>query len=147
MMHLKFHHIGYACRNLDDETGKLAQLGYVREAEDFYEPGLKVRGRFLCGPGPRLELLVQCDNSIVLEPWLSEGIKIYHLAYEVRDLRGEIDRLCANGAKMVTQPMPAVVFNERKVCFLMLPTMLLVELIAENQTDNDIKGALDDTIL
>lgn len=127
--HLEFHHVGYACRNLDSETEKLALLGYEREAEDFDDPKQKVRGRFLSGPGPKLELLVQYDGAVVLEPWLSKGIKMYHLAYEVDNLRSEIDRFCANGAKLIMPPTPAVAFDEREICFLLLPTMLLVELI------------------
>lgn len=129
MGHLEFHHIGYACRNLDSETEKLTLLGYVREGGDFDDPKQKVCGRFLSGLGPRLELLVQYDSTVVLEPWLSKGIKMYHLAYEVDNLKSEIDRFCANGAKLIVPPTPAVAFNEREICFFLLPTMLLVELI------------------
>ena len=129
MINLRFHHIGYACRDLDSESDKLSMLEYVREGQDFDDPKQMVKGRFLIGPGPRIELLVQYKDATVLEPWLSKGIKMYHLDYEVENLQVEIDRLRKEGAKLIVQPMSAKAFSGENLAFLLLPTMLLVELI------------------
>lgn len=127
---LAFHHIGVACRNFDSEEQKFAMLGYRREGPDFHDPQQGIHGRFLVGAGPRLELLRNDAEPGVLSPWLAKGIRFYHLAYEATDLDVEKMRLEAVGAKCVVEPVPAVAFGGRNICFLMLPNMTLVELIA-----------------
>lgn len=124
-----FHHVGVACRDLDLEASRFALLGYRREGPDFEDPIQGVRGRFLIGGGPRMELLVSTGPGGVLAPWLKTGQKMYHLAYEVSDIVSACAALAGAGAKTVVPPVPAVAFGGRRISFLMLPNMLLVELI------------------
>jgi methylmalonyl-CoA/ethylmalonyl-CoA epimerase len=127
---MKFHHIGFACHNLDIETQNLALLGYSPEGEDFNDPLQGVRGRFLTAQGsPRLELLVQHGETQVLEPWLARGIKMYHLAYSVSNLKTEIEKFRQKRGKIMVPPTPAVAFGGREISFILLPTMMLIELI------------------
>ena len=130
-MNAAFHHIGVACRDLDSETSRFAALGYEQEGTDFTDPIQGESGRFLVGGGPRLELLVPLSTEGCLAPWLKTGAKLYHLAYMTPDFDGEILRLRGQGAKTVVQPVPAVAFGGRRITFLMLPNMMLVELISE----------------
>lgn len=133
--HLRFHHLGVACRHIDAEARSVALLGYRPEAGEhgeFEDPLQGVRGRFMVGPGPRLELLEPLAGSTVLDLWLKAGVRIYHQAYEVADLDAEAARLTGAGARMMSPPQPAVAFSGRRVCFVMLRTMLLVELIEGN---------------
>lgn len=126
-----FHHIGLACRNLDREARSQALLGYHPEQPDFEDPLQGIRGRFLVGPGPRLELVTPTRPEGVLDPWLQRGAKMYHLAFTVPDLAAELERLEAQGARLVTGPVPAVAFAGRAIAFLMLPSLMLIELIQE----------------
>jgi len=126
---LNLHHLGVACRSIDAETGLLEVLGYVREGEDFEDPNQGIRGRFLAGAGVRLELLEELGDSGVLRPWLAGRIKIYHHAYETPDLDASLARLLEAGARVARPPLPAVAFGGRRVAFVMLPNMMLVELI------------------
>jgi methylmalonyl-CoA/ethylmalonyl-CoA epimerase len=129
-MNLLFHHVGVACHDLESETRRFASLSYTTEGLDFTDPVQGIRGRFLIGGGPRLELLVPLTADGVLTPWLKTGVKLYHLAYEAPEFEGEIARLRGEGAKVVVPPVPAVAFGGRRIAFLMLPNMLLAELIA-----------------
>ena len=131
-MSLHFHHIGVACRNLDAETARFAALGYRPEGSDFTDPTQGVSGRFLMGGGPRLELLSSLSAEGVLAPWLKAEVKLYHLAYETPAFDDEISRLQGQGAKVVVQPVPAVAYGGRRIAFLMVPNLLLIELIATN---------------
>ncbi len=126
---LTFHHLGIACRNLDAEARVLEGLGYRQEGPEFEDPVQGIRGRFLVGPGPRLEILVALGDSRVLEPWLRAGTKIYHQAFEVSNLEGGIAHLVAQRGKVLVAPVPAVAFGGRRICFVMLPNMMLFELI------------------
>jgi methylmalonyl-CoA/ethylmalonyl-CoA epimerase len=127
---LSFHHFGIACRDLDREEAAYAELGYKVEAPDFVDPVQGVRGRFLAEGGPRLELLVALEGSQVLEPWLTTGTsRVYHEAFETPDLKIALDSMAGSGARFVVEPAPAVAFNGREICFVMLRNMALVELI------------------
>lgn len=129
-----FHHAGVACTDIRAEATKLAALGYVAEGEAFEDPVQGVRGLFLAGQAPRLELLepLGAANPGVLAPWLANGVKLYHLAYTVANLARSIETMRAARAKLVVAPVPAVAFGGREIAFLMLPNRLLIELIAES---------------
>jgi methylmalonyl-CoA/ethylmalonyl-CoA epimerase len=130
-MSLSFHHVGVACRDLQSEMQRLAPLGYRQEESFFVDETQGVEGAFLVGGGPRLEILRPLTSDGVLSPWLKCGTKLYHLAYAVGlDMQSELLILRAQGAKQVVAPVPAVAFGGADICFLMMPNMLLVELIA-----------------
>lgn len=129
---LEFHHVGVACSDIDTEVGKFAWLGYRAEGPRFTDVRQGVRGLFLAGQTPRLELLEPIDGVPgVLTPWLRSGIKLYHLAYETVDLDAAIARLRQEGAKLVVGAVEAVAFGGRRIAFVMLPNQMLIELIAK----------------
>ncbi len=127
---LVFHHVGVACANLEQEARKLAALGYQKQGPEFIDPVQGVRGQFLVGQSPCLELLSRLETGGVLDPWLDSGAKLYHLAYETPAMNEAIEHFRAQRAKLVVSPVGAVAFDGRKIAFLMLPNMLLVELIS-----------------
>ncbi|HET9669902.1 MAG TPA: VOC family protein [Casimicrobiaceae bacterium] len=127
---LAFHHVGVACTAIAAEERFFAMLGYRPEGEIFDDPVQGIRGRFLAGQSPRVELLEPLGGTKgVLAPWLAQGVKLYHLAYLVPQLAPAIDSMRAQRAKLVVAPVPAVAFGGREIAFLMLPNRLLVELI------------------
>ena len=128
---IRFHHIGVACRNLDQEEQRYRDLGYTREGSDFTDPIQGILGRFLIGGGPRLELLVETPGKAVLTPWIRKGIRLYHLAWEADDLDAASRQFVDRRAKVVVPPVPAVAFEGRRISFLMLPNLQLIELIEE----------------
>jgi len=99
---LRFHHVGVACRDLEREAIALAALGYHAECDDFRDLRQGIEGRFVIGPGPRLELLTETEGSHVLEPWLTKGVKLYHQGYEVSDLDLQVEQLISAGAIVVS---------------------------------------------
>jgi methylmalonyl-CoA/ethylmalonyl-CoA epimerase len=130
---LVFHHVGVACTAIMAEERFFAMLGYRREGEIFVDPVQGIRGCFLAGQAPRVELLeplAASDTKGVLAPWLAQGVKLYHLAYLVPQLAPAIDSMRAQRAKLVVAPVPAVAFGGREIAFVMLANRLLVELIA-----------------
>ena len=129
---MKFHHVGVACHDLSVEADAFGSLGYEPEGEDFVDPAQGVRGRFLVGPGPRLELVVGLPGSSVLEPWLRKGVKFYHQAFVVENLEASVQTLSEKGARLVSGPTPAAAFGGAEIAFVMLRNLSLVELIQGN---------------
>ena len=103
----------------------------MRASTEFDDPGNGIRGVFLEGPGPRIELVVDRPGASVVEPWLRRGSAVYHVAFEVDDLQRAIEHHASIGrAKLVITPRPAAAFAGRCIAFVMLRNLMLVELIA-----------------
>ena len=129
MTGLFFHHLGVACRNIESELTQFALLGYQPEGDVFEDPIQRVRGVFITGMGPRLELLSPLGDSPMLSPWLNKGVKYYHQAYLTADIVAGIDYLCSAGAHVTVEPVAATAFGGRRIAFLLLRNMALVELV------------------
>lgn len=124
-----FHHAGVASRDIEADVALYATLGYAPEGDVFEDPIQKIRGIFLVGLSTRVELVAPLDASSPVEAWLKRGVRLYHLAYETSDIALAIARMRDARAKVVVPPVPAVAFGGRRIAFLMLPTMSLIELI------------------
>jgi methylmalonyl-CoA/ethylmalonyl-CoA epimerase len=126
---LVFHHLGIATKSLTEDRRVYGALGYDPEGGEFVDERQGVRGQFLVGGGPRVELLEPLPASDVLTPFLSRGIKCYHHAYEVASIDEALSQLVAARAKVISKPVPAAAFDERRIAFLLLPNRWMVELI------------------
>lgn len=124
-----FHHIGYACSSIERARRPFEGLGYQQEGGFFTDRTQGVKGCFLAGTGPRLELLENLEGSDTLDPWLNAGISMYHFAYEVKSLERGIEWARSRRGKLIVSPTPATAFAGRPICFLMLPNCLLLEFI------------------
>jgi methylmalonyl-CoA/ethylmalonyl-CoA epimerase len=126
-----FHHLGIACKSIEREEAVYAGLGYQREGERFEDTLQGVRGSFMTGGGPRIELLENLPGSATLAPWLAKGVRVYHMAYLVDDFDAELAAALRAGWKTMRAPLPAIAFGGARVCFLMMPNMQLVELVED----------------
>ncbi len=124
-----FHHIGYACAAMARDRAVLESMGYVLEGPLFEDPVQGVRGCFMAGAGPRIELLENLPGSSTLTPWIEARIKMYHLAYEVDDLDAAIARARGHGALLKVAPVAAVAFGGRRIAFVFFRNGLLTEYI------------------
>lgn len=125
----RFHHLGVACRDLDQEFESWTRLGYRPDGDVFEDPLQKVRGRFIVGAGPRLELLTPLSPDSPVTGVLARGGKIYHQGFEVGDFEVALGGLQASGVRLIQSPVPAVAFGGRRIAFLMTTTLNLIELI------------------
>ena len=112
-------------------------LGYEAVGPSFSDSQQGVSGIFLEGSGPRIELLAPLGSARTLEPWLRGGSRMYHFGYEVPELRPVAALAEACGARIVSEPKPAIAFGNREVCFLMLRNLFLFELI---ESESDASG-------
>ena len=61
---------------------------------------------------------------------LKKGLTYYHLGYSVSDIRGQSSQLINTGAIQISDPKPAVLFENRLVAFFYC-TYGLIELVEE----------------
>jgi methylmalonyl-CoA/ethylmalonyl-CoA epimerase len=126
---VRFHHTGIACRDLERDVRWFGNLGYTSEGSAFIDPLQGIKGQFMLLGEARIELLEALPDSRVLDPWLAHGSPLYHFGYEVSDIGEAIELLSASGAKLVSEPKPAVAFDGRHVAFLLRSNKMLVEVI------------------
>lgn len=124
-----FHHLGLACLDLDAEAAPWLALNYRQEGPDFEDALQRVRGRFLIGSGPRLELVCPLTPVAPITGTIARGTKLYHQGFTTTHLDEAMEALRSIGAKRMAAPAPAVAFAGSRIAFLVLPNMNLIELI------------------
>lgn len=126
-----FHHLGVATRGILKELPQYLLLGYEKEGEVFEDPQQGIRGLFLTAPSqPRLELLENLEGSHTLDKQLEQGQKLYHAAYYVTHIEKAAEVLQRNRARIIS-PMKQSVYFGKRICFLMLSNMMMIELLEE----------------
>lgn len=100
MLNLPIHHIGVATRSIEREWLVFEKLGFIKEA-GFVDTTQGVRGEFIIPRNPhlptyRFELLENLGEKGVLDSYLANNTKMYHIAYESRDIQADLDSLLAN---------------------------------------------------
>lgn len=122
---MKIHHVGIACRNIEKAIANYEKFfNVVEKTEIIHDP---LQDASLC--------LLKTDTGLDVEfiageqvSGLPKGTTYYHVCYEVDDLELEIKRFEENGALMVSNPKPAILFGGKRVAFLLIKSGL-VELL------------------
>jgi methylmalonyl-CoA/ethylmalonyl-CoA epimerase len=125
---LQFHHLGVACERIEDDRPIWEMLGYRVEGAGFADPAQGIRGLFMVGGGPRIELLEALDGSQTLAPWLKRRVKLYHAGFLAADFAAALDRLVEAGGAVTREPIHSVYFGAL-IAFVMMPNMALIELV------------------
>ncbi|TFW06310.1 VOC family protein [Oxalobacteraceae bacterium OM1] len=132
----EFHHIGYATSSIERERAVFESLGYSLESDVFEDPVQGIKGCFLGGVGPRIELLENLPGSTTLTPWIDAGIKMYHFAYWVDDIEVAIKWAREHRGKVTVQPVQAVAFGGRRIGFVIFRNSFMLEFIERRVRKN-----------
>lgn len=65
-----------------------------------------------------------------VEGLLKKRMSYYHLCYEVKNISEEKEKLINNGAFLISDEKEAILFDNKKVCFLLV-SYGLIELVEE----------------
>lgn len=124
-----FHHIGYAANSITSDRELFLNLGYSQEGDSFEDHNQGIRGCFLTGPGPRIEILENLSGCTTLTPWLNAGIRFYHFAYLCHYVDEAMDWACGHRGRVIVAPIPAVAFSGRRIAFAIFRNNLMIEFI------------------
>lgn len=126
---MKFHHVGVACKNIQEELESIRKLHKViEETPIIFDPNQQAE---LCMVTVEDGLNIEFVSGKPVENLLKKRISYYHICYEVEDIDKTIENLTENGAMLISPPKEAILFNNRKVAFLML-SYGIVELLNSN---------------
>ncbi len=123
---MKFHHIGIATNNIEEETKKLKNFFDIDSiSKTVYDPK---QDAYLCMitliDGTKIELI----TGKVVENILRKKQYLYHTCYSVSDIDDMISKLQDDGALLVSPPKEAILFDNKRVAFLMWD-LGLIELV------------------
>ena len=128
---MRFHHIGIAVSNIDEERSFYEGLGGIVCSNTVIDQRQKVRLQLINMGGQLLELVSPIEKNIPspVDNYVRRRIRIYHTCYEVIDIYQGIAEFQDKGCIEVVKPTPAILFNERLVAFMLTPKGDLIELL------------------
>jgi methylmalonyl-CoA/ethylmalonyl-CoA epimerase len=127
-------HVGVAVPSLDVSTKSLCDLfGYRVVSGPFDDPIQKVTVNFLAqGPADvaEIELITPLTDDSVVHSMLKKGSGgAYHLCFETTDIDAALQHAQDNGCIIVSKPVPAVAFENRRIAWFYTPARQLFELV------------------
>jgi methylmalonyl-CoA/ethylmalonyl-CoA epimerase len=122
----RVHHVGVACRAIEPVRAWIHATHQVAaDSGVIHDPCQRADLCLLSlDDGAALELV----SGAAVDGLVERGHSYYHLCYEVAGLDAAIAGLEAEACRLVSPPAPAVLFEGRRVAFLLGPAGL-VELL------------------
>lgn len=127
-----FHHIGYAVFSIERTASLYIPAGWIC-SETIFDPLQKVRIAFLERSNtPLIELVEAVDEqSPVIQIIKKSGVSPYHVCYEVSDIEFAIREMRKKRFLPLFTPVPAVAFNNCRICYLYHNDVGLIELLEQ----------------
>ena len=134
-MNFKFHHIGLIVKDIILSKEYYSNnLKWEIISDIIYDPIQKVKVIFLRDPikmDVLYELIEPLEEDSPSIDWLKKGNSLHHFCYEISDINEAIKVVEESGGFKITNPEPAVAFNNRKIAFMFTPQKLIIELLEE----------------
>ncbi len=114
----KLEHIGIAVKNLEESNALYKQLLGKRHYKIEAVESEKVRTSFFKTGSSKIELLEATDEQSPIAKFIEKrGEGIHHIAFEVKDIRAEMERLKQEGFRLINQE-PKRGADNKLVCFV-----------------------------
>lgn len=123
---MKMHHIGIATGDIQKMQQYLQNIAEVSSIGPTVYDGKQ--DAFLCMVTLMDGTMIELIAGKVVEKLVKKRNFLYHICYEVEDIEKKIGQLVENGAMVISEPKEAILFDERKVAFLMTD-MGMIELL------------------
>ena len=128
-----FHHLGVAVKSIAKAIPIYQDLfGYELFSGPFDDPIQRVSVCFLRRQAAGeiiVELIAPLGENSPIDRVLTKGGGAYHTCYEVDNLDETLATLKSKKCIIVSGPVPAVAFNNRRIAWLFTPTQQLIELL------------------
>ena len=130
MKNIKFNHYGLAVKKFDNAINFYQCLGY-KCGEIVYDELQNVE-LILCTKKnyPTVELVKPINNKSPVNNYLKKNNEmIYHICYEVENIELINELFSNNRVICVSEPKPAILFENRLVCFYYIENVGLIEVL------------------
>lgn len=132
---MKLHHIGIVVDNIVEKAALYCDVVPIGlPGEIIHDEIQQVRVAFVnTGNGVAIEFIEPDGEHSPVMRALRRGIGLHHICYEVQDIEQAVAQARAAGALVVCEPVPARVFQERRIAFVYPPVGDLIEFVEEAQ--------------
>ncbi|MHA2024704.1 MAG: VOC family protein [Candidatus Thorarchaeota archaeon] len=132
---MKLSHIGILVENIEQGIkNHEALFGYKQLGPIVDDQTQKVRVVLMGASDAdpvKIELISPLTEDSPVSNLLGKRQSLYHLCYEVPDIEEAKREARANGAVIISNPVEAPLFDNRKICFLLTRDRYVIELIEE----------------
>lgn len=122
---MKLHHTGCACKDIHKTAAQLAKQFDAKCSDIVFD---KNQNAELCmltlKDGSQIELV----SGDVVKSFVAKGVTYYHNCYSTPDIEATIVQLQDRGMLLVSPPKEAILFDNKRVAFLM-SAVGLIELL------------------
>jgi methylmalonyl-CoA/ethylmalonyl-CoA epimerase len=133
MIPFRIEHIGVAVPDIERAISQYADtLGYKLLRGPYDDPQQQARVAFIGTEVPgdtQLELVAPLAPGSQVERVLAKGQGLYHICYEVPNIKEAIEHLRSQKCILISGPTPAVAYDGRPIAWLYTPSRQLTELV------------------
>jgi methylmalonyl-CoA/ethylmalonyl-CoA epimerase len=130
---MKLHHVGIVVDDIESGIQRYKALfGFVPITEVADDPIQKVSVVLLSNPkadGVPIELIAPLTEDSPVSNILKGNVRLYHLCFLVENIEEELKNFRSNGAIVISGPVPAELFDGKKIAFVYTPDKYVVELL------------------
>ena len=129
---MKLHHIGMLSKDMRREAEHLrASCGYEIVSGEIVDEIQTAKVMFLKLPGGDsfLELISPYGDGSKLEASLKKGQKLHHICFQSDDIISDLKNFRSKGFFILSEPVGASAFPERKIAWVMDSNRNLFELV------------------
>ena len=133
---MHFEHIGVAVSNIKESLSVFNNLFELNDVSEIYEDIFQnIKISFFCFAGVKIELIEPLDGSkkSPVDNIIEKNTSYYHLCFRTECIEDEILQLVEKGAIVVTEPIPSLAFSNRKIAFLYVEHLGLIELVEKEK--------------
>jgi len=133
---MHFEHIGVAVSNIKESLSVFNNLFELNDVSEIYEDIFQnIKISFFCFAGVKIELIEPLDGSkkSPVDNIIEKNMSYYHLCFRTGCIEDEILQLVEKGAIVVTEPIPSLAFSNRKIAFLYVKHLGLIELVEKEK--------------
>ncbi len=145
---LPLNHIGIAVKEFDKSLNFYSLLGYRKMHPKIIRDELQIVDLIMLTHStlPNIELVKPFSSKSPVNNYLKENDSvIYHMCYEVKSFDNTVCELKKEFRVFnISEPKPAILFNNRLVAFYFIKGVGLIELLEESSDEVKIGNYEDD---
>ena len=130
---MKLHHVGIVVDDIESGIQRYKALfGFVPVSEVVDDPIQKVSVVLLSNPesdGAPIELIAPLTDDSPVSNILKGNVRLYHLCFLVDNIEEALQNFRSNGAIIISGPVPAELFEGKKIAFVYSPDKYVIELL------------------
>ena len=131
---MKIHHFGYLVKSIEKARDTFFALGFEECPAPLggitFDEYRQINISFIQKDGYCIELIMPASKESGFYPLLKKyKNSAYHICYETADREADVRDLEEGGWSVIAPPAPAPAMGGHEVCFLMHPSIGIIELV------------------